>query len=159
MPQLPRAHFPTALAILSALWSASSTAAQTTVSGVRDLNFGFVIQGLATQVSPTDPIKSGQFYFRTPGLGSRVRVQFTLPTQLNGPAGATLPIAFQTTDGFIKGTATSSIGLTFNPNATSTFNMVTSADANVWLGGRVTPAINQTVGGYTNTVIMTVTVF
>jgi hypothetical protein len=144
---------------IAAAFSASRATAQTVVSGIRDLNFGVVIQGVATSVAPTDPVKSGQFYFRTPGIGSRARIQFTLPTRLNGPAGATMPITFQNTDGFIQGTAPTSIGLTFNPNATSTFNMVTSADANVWLGGRVTPAINQTVGAYTNTVIMTVTVF
>lgn len=152
----PSLLFATAAALLAAPRTAT---AQTVVSGIRDLNFGTVIQGVATQVAPTDPVKSGQFYFRTPAIGSRVRIQFTLPTRLNGPAGATMPITFQTTDGFIQGTATTSVGVTFNPNATSTFNMVTSADANVWLGGRVTPAVNQTVGAYSNTIIMTVTVF
>lgn len=147
------------LVCLGALCPSRLAVAQTVVSGIRDLNFGVVIQGVASQVAPTDPVRSGQFYFRTPGIGSRVRIQFTLPTRLNGPTGATLPITFQTTDGFIKGTASNSIGLTFNPNVTSTFNMVTSPDANVWLGGRVTPAANQRVGAYTNTVVMTVTVF
>ncbi len=145
--------------LLIALAPPRTAAAQTMVQGVRDLDFGVVIQGVAKQVLPSDPINSGQFYFRTPGIGSRVRVQFTLPAQLNGPAGATMPITFGATDAIAKGTAASSIPVTFDPRATASFTMTTSADANVWLGGRVTPAAAQRVGSYTNTVTLTITIF
>lgn len=147
------------LASLALLGSGRLASAQLVVTGVRDLNFGTVIQGIASPVAPADPVKSGQFYFRTPGVGTRVRIQFTLPTVLNGPTGATMPIAFRNNDAIAQGTAPASVRVTFNPNGAAVFTMTTSADANVWLGGRVSPAANQRVGGYTNTVVMTVTIF
>ena len=138
---------------------ASPAGAQLTVQGVRDLDFRVVIQGVATTVPPTDPIRSGQFYFRTPAIGTRVRISFTLPTQLNGPAGATMPINFANNGGMARETAPTSVPVFFNPNSSVVFRLTTSPDANVWLGGRVTPALNQQAGTYTNTVVMTVIIF
>ncbi len=133
--------------------------AQLIVTGIRNLDFGVVLQGVASVVPPTDPVKSGQFYFRTPGLGTRVRIRFTLPTQLNGPGGASMPISFANNDARAQGTAPASLPILFNPNGAAVFTMTTSPDANVWLGGRVAPAAAQAVGTYSNTVIMTVTMF
>ena len=133
--------------------------AQVSVVPIRDLRFGIVIRGVPNSVSPADPVKSGQWYFSTPGIGSRVRVQFTLPTQLNGPSGATLPISFGTTDAILRGTAGSSVNVILNPNVTTTLTATTSKDANVWIGGRVTPAALQVTGAYSNTIILTITVF
>ena len=98
--------------------------AQVSAVAIRDLNFGIVIRGVPNSISPADPVKSGQFYFSTPGIGSRVRIQFTLPTQLNGPAGATLPISFGTTDAWLRGTAGSSAFVTLNPNTTDRKSVV-----------------------------------
>ncbi len=149
------------LTALSLLLVAMSRRVQAQVSAVaiRDLQFGIVIRGVPNSVSPADPVKSGQFYFSTPGIGSRVRIQFTLPTQLNGPAGATMPISFSTTDARLRGTAGSSAFVTLNPNTTTTLTASTSRDANVWIGGRVTPAANQVTGAYSNTITLTITVF
>ncbi len=149
----------TPLVLLAWLGLTASAAAQITVQGVRDLEFGPVMQGVQTTVAPTDPIKSGQFYFRTPSLGSRVRIRFNLPTRLNGPAGATMPIRFQNNDAMAQGTGPLSTPAFFNPNGAAVFRMATSPDANVWLGGRVSPAANQPVGTYSATVVMTITVF
>ena len=146
--------FAVACALLTA---APPAAAQITVAGLRNLAFGPVIRGIASQVSPNDAVKSGRFQFIT-AIGNRVRVQFTLPTRLNGPAGATLPITFGTTDAIAVGSAPSSVPVTFNPNTTQTFNIVTSTTINVFIGGRVTPAAGQALGSYTNTITLTVTV-
>ena len=150
---------PLILALIALAIESPPCSAQLVVQGIRDLDFGPVIQGIAATVTTADPLRSGQFYFKTPALGTRIRIQFTLPTQLNGPSGATMPITFGATDAMAKGTAPASIPASFNPNAAATFTMTTSVDANVWLGGRVTPAANQRVGAYSNTVIMTVTIF
>jgi hypothetical protein len=150
---------PLILALAALTSSATPSVAQLVVQGVRDLNFGPVIQGVATTIAPSDPIKSGQFYFRTPAIGTRVRIQFTLPTQLIGPGTARLPITFGTSDAMAKGTAPSSVAAFFNPNTAATYQMVTSRDANVWLGGRVAPTGTQAVGSYSNTVVITVTIF
>ena len=73
--------------------------------------------------------------------------------------GANLPISFGATDGIAQGTAGSSVPVTFNPNNTQTFNLVTSADFYVNLGGRVSPAAAQATGNYQGTVTLTCTFF
>jgi hypothetical protein len=50
------------------------------------------------------------------------------------------------------------VPVSFDPNASQTFNIVTSTTINVFLGGTVTPAANQATGDYTNTITLTVTV-
>jgi hypothetical protein len=87
-----------------------------------------------------------------------VRFRFTLPTRLNGPAGATLPISFANNDGIASGTAPNSVPATFNPRATTVFQIVTSTTINIWLGGTVSPAGNQRQGNYIGTITFTVTV-
>lgn len=148
----------TSLAAACALLAAASpAAAQVTVSGLRNLAFGPVIRGVATHVFPNDAVKSGQFRFVT-AIGRTVRLQFTLPNRLNGPAGARMPISFGTTDGIAVGSAPSSIPVTFNPNAAQTFNIVTSTTINVFIGGTVSPTAGQALGSYTNTITLTVTI-
>ena len=139
------------------LAAASPAAAQITVTGTRNLAFGPVIRGVVTHVLPSNAVKSGQFRFVT-AIGNQVRLQFTLPSQLNGPSGARLPISFGTTDGIAVGSAPSSIPVTFNPNVAQSFSIVTSTIINVFLGGTVTPAAAQTIGAYTNTITLTVTI-
>ena len=148
------------LAIPSSLALVTSGArAQLTVQGVRDLDFGVVVPGIQAVIAPTDPIKSGQFYLRVPAIGDRVQVRFDLPSQLVGPGGATMPISFANADGMAVGTAPSSPPLFFNPQSTTNLKMQTSTDANIWLGGRVSPTATQAVGSYSATVVLTVTVF
>lgn len=139
------------------LAAASPAAAQVTVSGIRNLAFGPVIRGVATHVFPNDAVKSGQFRFIT-AIGNQVRLQFTLPNRLNGPAGATMPISFGTTDGIAVGNGPTSMPVTFNPNTAQTFNIVTSTTIDVFIGATVTPAAAQALGAYTNTITLTVTI-
>ncbi len=150
---------PLILALVALAIESPPCSAQLVVQGIRDLDFGPVIQGIAATVTTANPTSSGQFYFKTPAIGTRIRIQFTLPTQLNGPTGATMPITFGASDALAKGTAPASVPVSFDPNKTASFTMTSSLDANVWLGGRVTPAANQRVGNYSNTVVMTVTIF
>jgi hypothetical protein len=143
------------------LWVAlpATASAQSSVTGVRNLNFGIVIRGVQTTVAPNDPIKSGRFYVRH-RLNRQVQVRFTLPNNLpRVGGGGNLPISFSATDAIAQGTAGNSVPLTFNPNQTQTFNLVTSADFFVNLGGRVSPAANQATGNYQGTVTLTCTFF
>ena len=142
----------TALALLAA---AQPAAAQITVSRVRDLNFGPVIRGIATHVGPSDPVKSGEFQFTTAN-GSKVRVQFTLPSLLNGPAGATMPITFNATDAIASGVAPPSQPTSFDPRVAQTFTVVRTPTL-IFIGGTVTPAAGQALGTYTNTITLTIT--
>ncbi len=145
--------------LLLALIAASPLRAQSQVTGIRNLAFGPVIRGVPASVAPGDPVRSGRFYVRHQ-LNRQVRLQFNLPTRLTRVGGGgNLPISFGTTDGIAQGTAPSSVPVVFNPNAAQTFTLVTSADFNVNLGGRVTPAAGQATGNYTGTVTLTVTFF
>jgi hypothetical protein len=138
---------------------ATAPAAGQTVTGLRDLNFGVVIRGVQTTVAPADPIKSGRFYVRH-ALGRQVQVRFTLPTRLNRVGGGpNLRISFAATDAIAQGTSGGSVPVTFDPNNTQTFTLVTSADFFVNLGGRVSPTPGQQTGDYRGTVTLTCTFF
>ena len=141
------------------VWPASPVAAQVSVLGIRNLAFGPVIVGIASTVAPSDAVRSGQYRFTAPA-GSRVRIDFDLPTQLNGPAGAKLPIKFAKTDAIIVGNSAGSVPIVLDPNpkANQKFDMGTNTAANIFLGGTVTPAGNQTPGSYVATVVLTVTI-
>ena len=134
-------------------------AAQSTVTGIRNLDFGPVIRGVPSAVSPNDPIRSGRFYVRHI-INRQVQVRFTLPTQLARVAGgANMPISFSATDAVAKGTAPTSNPVTFNPNNAITFTLTTSADFFINLGGRVSPAAGQATGAYAGTITLTCTFF
>jgi hypothetical protein len=141
------------------LGPARSAAAQVSVAGIRNLAFGPVIIGIPSTVAPSDAIRSGQYHFTAPA-GSRVRIDFDLPSQLNGPGGARLPIKFGKTDAVLVGNApgSSPTALDPNPKANLKYDMGASTAANIFVGGSVTPAGNQAPGGYVATIILTVTI-
>lgn len=134
----------------------ASAAAQVSVAGTRDLAFGVVAAGITTTVLPTDPIRSGQWTI-TATVGQQIQVKLTLPTRLNGPAGATMPVSFASGDTFIQETATSSLPNYFNPGGAVVFKFVNGTQAIVRAGGRVTPGTSQRAGAYANAAVLTVT--
>lgn len=147
------------LSLPLALLTASSLVGQSSVTGIRDLAFGPVIRGVQTSVAPNDPIRSGRFYVRHI-LNRQVQLRFNLPTRLaRVGGGGNLPISFSGTDAIAQGTAPTSNPVTFNPNNTQTFTLVSSADFFINLGGRVSPAANQATGNYLGTIVLTVTFF
>ena len=146
------------LLALAALPAASRpAAAQITVTPVRDLAFGPVIVGVPTHIGPSHPVRSGQFRVTTLPL-VRVRLRFTLPNRLDGPAGATLPISFGSNDALHVGTAPNSVPVTFNPKATRVLQVTTGTTILVFIGGTVSPAGNQQQGNYAGTITLTVTI-
>jgi len=138
---------------------AMPAAAQVSVAGIRNLAFGSVIIGIPSTVAPSDAIRSGQYRFTAPA-GARVRIDFDLPSQLNGPASARLPIKFGKTDAIVVGNAPGSVPTVLDPNpkANQKFDMGTNTAANIFLGGTVTPAGNQAPGSYVATIVLTVTI-
>src|SRR5437867_13109503 len=68
-----------------------------TVQGVRSLTFGAVLPGVPRVISRSDPVNSGQ-YDITAANNNQVQLSFTLPNDMNGSAGATIPIVFVCTD-------------------------------------------------------------
>jgi hypothetical protein len=144
-----------ALAVLPA--ASRPAAAQITVTPVRDLAFGPVIVGVPTHIEPSHPVRSGQFRVTT-SAAMRVRLRFTLPTRLDGPLGATLPIAFNNNDALHVGAPANSVPESFNPKATEDVQTTTAATFFVFIGGTVSPAGDQRPGSYAATITLTVTI-
>ena len=148
---------PTLIVVLSLLAGQVRPAAgQLQVNGLRNLTFGNLTRGIPKYVPPSDPAISGEFDIIT-AIGNSVRIVFTLPTQLNGPAGATLPISFGNSDAIAISTRPNSTPVTFDPKKAKNLNNFNSTRYLIFLGGTASPAANQQVGNYTGTVTMTVT--
>ncbi|HEX3273348.1 MAG TPA: hypothetical protein VHR43_00720 [Gemmatimonadales bacterium] len=130
--------------------------AQVSAVGLRDLAFGPVVQGVALQVLPSDPVKAGQLRV-VAATGSMIRLQFDLPTKLVGPPNDVLKIRFGTTDGIAAQAGGTDEPVTFDPTRPQTFTM-TNTTLNILLGGTVTANSNQSGGSYSNTITLTVTV-
>lgn len=147
------------LALVSLAVLAPAASAQSSVTGVRDLNFGAVIRGVQSTVAPGDPIKSGRYYVRHI-LNRQVQLRFNLPNNLaRVGGGGNLRITFGATDGVAQGTAGNSLPVVFDPTRNQTFTLTTSADFYVNLGGQVNPRANQPSGDYRGTVTLTCTFF
>jgi hypothetical protein len=135
----------------------SPARAQLIVTGFRDLAFGPVIPGVTNTVAPSDPVKSGEFQIQA-ALGTRLRLDFILPTVLIGPSGATMPINFQNNDALLIETGPGAVSQYQNPKSMKPYTMLYGNRLLLFLGGSVTPAGNQANGPYANTVNLTVTI-
>lgn len=136
-----------------------------TATGTRALQFGTIVPG-TTSVTVL-PRTSAGGEFRISGVKSRksVDISFTLPTQLDGPAGASIPLDFNGNFAGLCEIDTSGVCevasfVTWNPVSTPTFRdqptrykpgrKVYAYDAyQLYLGGTATPATTQRQGTYT----------
>jgi hypothetical protein len=136
-----------------------------TGTGVRALQFGTIVPG-TTSVTVL-PRTSAGGEFRISGVKSRksVDISFTLPTQLDGPAGASIPLNFNGNFAGLceidtSGACELASFVTWNPVSTPSFRdtptrykpgrKVFAYDAHqVYLGGTATPATTQRQGTYT----------
>lgn len=143
------------LLLMLILAGTTPLAGQLQVQGIRDLQFGTVMAGVPTQVQPTDPLRAGEFQFNT-RRNSWVLLMFSLPAQLNGPAGATMPIQFGNGDALYVGGHRNTTPATFNPQVVRFMRVDPSGRSWIYLGGQVNPVPLQRAGSYTNTVTLTV---
>jgi hypothetical protein len=128
---------------------------QITVVAIRDLTFGTVIVGVPTAVPPDDPVRSGQFEISGSRPSDQLVFQFTLPNQLAGPAGATMPISFGATDALASSIVPAS-RRSFDPRAPATFRVNTRNPFSIFIGGTVAPPAGQRAGTYTGLILLTV---
>jgi hypothetical protein len=129
-----------------------------TVTGIRNLTFGVVLPGVPRVISRTDPLNSGQFNIFSDQQGNAIRMTFTLPAAMNGPAGAQIPLVFGAADAGFSATQNINNQIAFDPRAPFTRNLPNTGRCSVFLGGRANPAANQRAGSYSGTIILTVTV-
>ena len=136
-----------------------------TGTGTRALQFGTIVPG-TTSVTVL-PRSSAGGEFRITGVKSRksVDISFTLPTQLNGPGGAAIPLDFNGNFAGLceidaSGVCEVASFVTWNPVTTPTFRdqptrykpgrKVFAYDQyQVYLGGTASPATTQRQGTYT----------
>lgn len=138
--------------------TAGSLPAQVGVVGVRDLAFGSVIPGIATNVSPSDPVQSGMWEV-TAQQGDRVQVRLTLPKDLTAPGGFQMPVGYANNHAIAVSDAPGATPAVFNPNAAQNFRLQSSGRFFVFLGGTVSPTATQQAGNYSATAVLTITVF
>ena len=116
------------------------------VSFVSDLNFGDVLPGVTTTVAAGD-VAAGQFTV-TGATNQDVILDFNLPSDLTG-GGDPIPVSFT------AGWGDDGVDASIDPTTDPTVNLGTTLDIDVFLGGEVTPAIDQAAGTYTGTVTLT----
>ncbi|MFL5618053.1 MAG: hypothetical protein ACJ79A_06635 [Gemmatimonadaceae bacterium] len=136
-----------------------------TGTGTRALQFGVIVPGTTTVT--VLPRTSAGAEFRIAGVKSRksVDISFTLPTQLNGPAGDSIPLSFNGNFAGLceidtSGACVLASYVTWNPVSTPTFRdnptryqpgrKVYAFDTyQVYLGGIASPSTTQRQGTYT----------
>ena len=136
-----------------------------TGTGTRALQFGVIVPGTTTVTVLPRTSAGGEF--RITGVKNRksVDISFTLPTQLSGPAGASIPLSFNGNFAGLCEVDTSGACVvpsfvTWNPVTTPSFRdqptryqpgrKVYAYDAyQVYLGGTASPSATQRQGTYT----------
>lgn len=142
-----------ATASISAIANVSGVA-PLTAAGVNDLNFGAVTAGVP-KVPTSLAADAGRFTISGEPSTS-VTVTFALPTVLTGPAAATIPISFNSTDG-LEWNPYPGAFTTFDPNAAYFTSMNGAGSLIIGISGTVSPPALTVTGSYTGTVSMTVT--
>jgi hypothetical protein len=133
--------------------------------GTRALQFGVIVPGTTSVIVLPNTPRGGEF--RIAGVKNRksIDISFTLPTQLTGPAGASIPLSFNGNYAGLceidtSGLCEAASYFTWNPVTTPSFRdtptrykpgrKVYQYDAyQLYLGGVASPAANQRQGTYT----------
>ena len=148
-----------ALTAASAAASAAPLRAQgrpvAVIGGVRALSFGDVLPGVQTTVLATDPVRSGQFNI-TGQKFAEVEAWLTLPTQMTGPAGASIPLAFGPGSAGQSNTGAITDQIAVDPRTRFTLTLSGNGRGFVYLGGSLLPAVQQPAGPYSATITLTV---
>ena len=136
-----------------------------TGTGTRALEFGVIVPGTTTVTVLPRTSTGGEF--RIVGVQDRksVDISFTLPTQLNGPAGASIPLSFNGNFAGLceidtSGTCVLASYVTWNPVTTPTFSDQPTRyqpgrkryvydTYQLYLGGTASPSATQRQGAYT----------
>jgi hypothetical protein len=139
-----------AVAAVLSLLGVGEIEAQVTTQ--RNFAFGTIISGATTSVLSTS---ASAAQWRIHLNVSLAGFQLTLPTALTGP-GTAIPLTFSATDGRYRvNNSNPAGGTTFNPQNFVTPIAGPNSDIFVWLGGSVSPPLNQTPGSYSATVVLT----
>jgi hypothetical protein len=136
-----------------------------TATGTRALQFGVIVPGTTTVTVLPRTATGGEF--RIAGVKNRksIDISFTLPTQLDGPAGASIPLSFNGNYAGLceidtSGACDVASYFTWNPVTTPSFRdqptrykpgrkVYAYDDYQLYLGGVASPSATQRQGTYT----------
>ena len=136
-----------------------------TATGTRALEFGVIVPGTTTVTVLPRTASGGEF--RLAGVKNRksIDISFTLPSQLDGPFGSSIPLSFNGNFAGLcevdsSGACEVASFVTWNPVSTPSFRdqptrykpgrKVFAYDAyQVYLGGTASPSATQRQGTYT----------
>jgi hypothetical protein len=119
------------------------------------LDFGTLFAGTPMKVSRFDALRAGQFELRG-AKGSEVRLDLGLPSALNGPGGAKVPLGFGPGDGGYSRDGTIATAAPFDPRSALITTLSGTGRLYLFLGGTASPATRQTAGTYAGTVTLTI---
>ena len=128
------------------------------VTGVQSLTFGSVFPGVPVHILRTDAVHSGQLNIRG-NKNAGIQITFTLPANMTGPLGASMPLSYGSTDAGYSNPQNIGTQLPFDPRAPYTTALDKNGDAIVYLGATASPSVTQRAGSYTATITMTVVYF
>ena len=129
-----------------------------TVTGAQSLSFGTLLPGVPAVVSRTDAARSGQFAIQGPH-GTQAQLNFTLPSVLSGPGGATLPVVFGGGDAGYSDSQNIGSQVGFDPRQGFVITFGQQGRGSVFLGGTARPAPTQRAGSYTATITLNMAAF
>jgi hypothetical protein len=139
-----------------------------TGSGTRALTFGTIVPGTTSVIVLPKSRSGGEFRIAGVRFRQSIDISFTLPANLVGPGGATIPLNFNGNyaggceiDG--AGNCVAATYLTWNPVTTPVFrdmptlyapffNRYLNDSYEVYLGGVASPSPTQRQGHYTATI-------
>ena len=151
-----RAAVRTATTITSALLLSTALLAAQSVHALAPLQFGTVLGGTTTSISPAG---AGAMAFDLTGpLGTNGGWTITLPATLTRVGSSeTMPVTFCSTCGVYRiANNNPAGGITFNPsNPVLGISLLSVIHVYVWLGGSVSPTSSQRPGAYVGTVVLT----
>ena len=124
-------------------------AAQVTAVPQRDLAFGMLMPGVPSSVPVSDVARRAEWLLT--GRGNTT-VSFVLPTALQGPGGAVLPLVFGTADAAWLRQQGGGGMTTQDPHTPFSVNVPNRQTVRLFLGGTAQPATTQAAGNYTATV-------
>ena len=141
-------------ALFLLLLTAGGVRGQVTAVPQSDLAFGLLIPGTPTRVLVSDVARRAEWILT--GRGSTT-VSFVLPTALQGPGGAVLPLVFQAGDvGWQRQGAGGGGGgggmQVEDPSTPFSVNVPNRQTIRLFMGGTAQPATTQAAGNYTATV-------
>ena len=138
-------------ALVLLLGTAGGASGQVTAVPQRDLAFGLLTPGVPNQVLVSDAARRAEWLLT--GRGNTT-VSFVLPTVMQGPGGALLPLVFAAGDAaWMRQGAGGGGGMqTEDPNTPFSVNVPNRQTVRLFLGGTAQPATTQTAGTYTATV-------